>query len=323
MKMRLQTLCIGFAMFAAATSASAQSYPTHPITLIVPYAAGGGIDLLARLLGQKLEARLGKTVIVENKTGAATGIAASYVARAPADGYTLLLATSTTMAINATVYKHLSYDPAKDLVPVAMVMATPFVLVVNPSVPVKNVLELVALAKQKALTYGSAGVGSFHHLNAELLQTLTDIKMTHVPYRATTLALNDVVAGHVDLMFGDTTSVFPQIRSGAVRALGVSTLQRLVSAPAIPTLAETGVPNFDGSSWQMVVAPANTPKEIVDKLNGELRAIMDGDDVKQELARRGTVPLISPPAATLNGYVKDEIARWGKLTAKAGIAGTE
>ena len=323
MKTRLRALLVGLALWTCAVPASGQSYPNRPISLIVPYAAGGGIDLLARLLGQKLEKRLGKPVVVENKTGAATGIAAVFVARAPADGYTLLLSTSTTMAINPAVYKHLAYDPVKDLTPVATVMTTPFILVVNAALPVKSVPELIALAKTRPLTFGSAGVGSFHHLNAELLQSLADIKMTHVPYRATTLALNDVLAGHVDLMFGDTTSVLPQIRDGTVRALGISTAKRIASAPDIPTLSEAGVPGFEGSSWQMLVAPANTPREIVDRLNGELRDIMAEDDVQQELARRSTVPLISPPASELPGFVKSEIDRWGKLVARAGIAGTE
>ena len=323
MKTRLRALLVGLALWTCAVPASGQSYPNRPISLIVPYAAGGGIDLLARLLGQKLEKRLGKPVVVENKTGAATGIAAVFVARAPADGYTLMLSTSTTMAINPAVYKHLAYDPVKDLTPVATVMTTPFILVVNAALPVKSVPELIALAKTRPLTFGSAGVGSFHHLNAELLQSLADIKMTHVPYRATTLALNDVLAGHVDLMFGDTTSVLPQIRDGTVRALGISTAKRIASAPDIPTLSEAGVPGFEGSSWQMLVAPANTPREIVDRLNGELRDIMAEDDVQQELARRSTVPLISPPASELPGFVKSEIDRWGKLVARAGIAGTE
>jgi tripartite-type tricarboxylate transporter receptor subunit TctC len=300
-----------------------QSYPNRPVTIVVPYAAGGGIDQLARLLALKLEKRLGKPFVIENRTGSATAIGAAYVSRAPADGHTILLATSTTMAINVSVYKSLAYDPTRDLAPVALIMSSPFILVVNPSLPVHSVPELIKLAKEKPLNYGSSGNGSFHHLNAELLQSLSGIRMTHVPYRATTLALNDVIAGHVHLMFGDVTSTLPQVREGKVRALGVSTAKRIAPAPDIPPLAEAGLPGFEGSSWQMVVAPAQTPKEIVDRLNTEFRAVMDEPDVKQELSRRGTVPLLTPPAAELPAFVKAEIARWGELVQRAGIAGTE
>jgi tripartite-type tricarboxylate transporter receptor subunit TctC len=286
---------------------------------------GGGIDLLARLLGQKLEKRLGKPVVIENKSGSATVIAAQAVARAAPDGHTLLLATSTTMAINASVYRRLPYDPIKGLTPVALVSNSPFVLVVNPALPVHSVPDLIKLAKEKpgGLNYGSSGVGSFHHLNGELLQGQTGITMTHIPYRATPPALNDVVAGHVQLMFGDVTSTLPLIREGKVRALGVSTAQRVGSAPDIPPLAEAGLPGFDGASWQMVVAPAGTPKAIVARLNAELRALMSEGDAQQELARRGLISVATPPPDELQQFVKSEILRWGRIVEAAGISGTE
>ena len=310
---------------ACTVSAQAQDYPTRPITVVVPYAAGGGIDLLARLLGQKLAKRLGKPLVIENKSGSATVIAAQAVARAAPDGHTLLLATSTTMAINPSVYRRLPYDPIKDLTPVALVSNSPFVLVVNQALPVNSVADLIKLAKEKpgSLSYGSSGVGSFHHLNGELLRGQTGITMTHIPYRATPPALNDVVAGHVQLMFGDVTSTLPLIREGKVRALGVSTAQRVGSAPDIPPLAEAGLPGFDGASWQMVVAPAGTPKAIVARLNAELRALMSEGDVQQELARRGLISVATPPADELQQFVKSEILRWGHIVEAAGISGTE
>jgi tripartite-type tricarboxylate transporter receptor subunit TctC len=317
-------LLIGIAV-ACPVPAQAQDYPTRPVTFVVPYAAGGGIDLLARLLGQKLEKRFGKPFVIENKSGSATVIAAHAVARAAPDGHTILLATSTTMAINASVYRHLPYDPIKDLTPVALVSNSPFVLVVNPALPVHSVADLIKLAKERpgSLNYGSSGVGSFHHLNGELLQGLTGIAMTHIPYRATPPALNDVVAGHVQLMFGDVTSTLPLIREGKVRALGVSTAQRVGSAPDIPPLAEAGLPGFDGASWQMVVAPAGTPKAIVARLNAELRALMSEGDVQQELARRGLISVATPPPDELQQFVKSEILRWGRIAQAAGISGTE
>ncbi len=325
MSQLLRALLAIAVLFAASVGAAAQTYPTRPVTFVAPYAAGGGIDLLARLLAQRLERRFGRPFVVENKAGSATAIAASALARAAPDGHTIMLATSTTMAINVAMYKNLSYDPIRDLTPVAQVAVSPFVLVVNPALPVHSVADLVRYAEQHpgVLNYGSAGIGSFHHLSAELLASLTGIKMTHIPYKATPPALNDIVAGHVHLMFGDVTSTLPLIADGKLRALGVSTAQRVGSAPEIAPLAEVGIPGFDSSSWQMVVAPAATPAPIVALLNRAFHDILSEPDIREELGRRGLIPVATDPPEKLQQFVKDEIVRWGKIVHQAGAAGTE
>ena len=230
--------------------------------------------MIARTLAHRLEQRLGQTFVVEKRLGAASVIGASYVARATPDGYTILIGTSTTMAINATVYKHLPYDPTKDLIPIALVAGVPFLLVVNPALPVNRSTSWRAFAKSKpqGLTYASNGAGGAAHLFAELLISPLGIKMVHVPYKGLSPALNDVVAGHVDLMFGDFGTALPLVQAGKLRALGVSTGKRVGPAPEIPALAEVGMPGFDASSWQMMIAPAAIPKPILAKLNGEFRA---------------------------------------------------
>ncbi len=315
----------GLALLAGQAAAHAEDYPARPVVLVSPYAAGGGIDLLARLLAARLEAHLGRPFVVEDKPGSATAIAAASVKRAAPDGYTILLATSTTMAINVAMYRHLAYDPARDLAPVALVARSPFVLVVNPALPIHSVADLVAYAKAHPgeLNYGSSGIGSFHHLSAEMLSRRAGITMTHIPYKATPPALNDVVAGRVQLMFGDVTSTLPLVAGGRLRALGVTTAQRLAIAPGIPPLAEAGLPGFDSSSWQMVVAPAATPAPIVALLNHRLRQIVDEPQVRQELERRGLIPVVTDPPEKLQSFVQAEIVRWGELVRQAGVAGLE
>jgi tripartite-type tricarboxylate transporter receptor subunit TctC len=309
----------------AGIPARAADYPVRPVSFIVPYAAGGATDLMARLLGQRLEQRLGKPFVVENRPGAGTVLAAAYVSKQAPDGYTLLLGTSTTMAINVTIYKSLPYDPTRDLVPVASVAGVPFILVVNPSLPVNTVAELVAYAKAKpeALTYASNGHGGAAHLLGELLKSITGITATHVPYKGLAPALNDVVAGHVSLMFGDFGTTLPLVRAGKLRALGVSTAQRVGAAPEIPPLAEVGLPGFDASSWQMVVAPAGMPRDVLTKLNAELRAIVSDQRFGEELSAKGMVPLVTPSPEELQAYVKSEIVRWADVVRRAGAAGTE
>jgi tripartite-type tricarboxylate transporter receptor subunit TctC len=230
----------------AAPSARAQDYPTRPITIVVPFTPGGTTDILARMVGQRLEARLGKSFVIENKPGAGSVIGANAVAKAAPDGYTLLMATSTSMAVNVTLYKNLPYDPAGDLTPLVLVARTPFVLVVNPSLPVRSVQDLIELAKDRPgqLSYASAGSGTPHHLYAELLKSMTGIEMAHVPYRGSQPSLNDVVAGHVQLMFVDVAPAAGMLRAGKIRPLGVSTGRRLAAFPEIPPLAEAGLPGF-------------------------------------------------------------------------------
>jgi tripartite-type tricarboxylate transporter receptor subunit TctC len=325
MRALIGTALIGLALTQGLGMVRAEDYPTRPVILMSPYAAGGGTDLLARLLAPRLEQRLGRPFVVEDKPGAATAIAATAVAHAKPDGYTILLTTSTTMAINVAIYKELTYDPVRDLTPVALVSHSPFVLVVNPELPIHSVAELIAYAKQHPgeLNYGSAGVGSFHHLSAEMLSRIAGIRMTHIPYKATPPALHDVVAGRVHLMFGDVTSTLPLVAGGKLRALGVSTAQRVASAPDIPPLAEVGLPGFNSSSWQMVVAPAATPKPIVALLNRTFHDIVEEPAIHAEMGRRGLIPVASDPPDKLQQFVDAEIVRWGELAKQAGIAASQ
>jgi tripartite-type tricarboxylate transporter receptor subunit TctC len=305
--------------------ARADDYPSRPVTIVVPYTPGGSTEILARIVALHLGARLGQSFIVENKPGAGTVIGTTTVAKAAPDGYTLLMATPTPMAINVKVHKQLPYDPATDFVPLAMVAGAPFVLIVNPALPVHSVKELIAYAKEHPgkLSYGSGGVGAPHHLYAELLKSMTGINMTHVPYKGSLPALNDVVAGHIDLMFCDIPPAIGMIKTGRVRVLGVSTKARVDTFPDVPSIAEAGVPGFDVAGWFMVVAPAQTPPAIVAKLHDAMKAVLAKPEVKQQIAKLSLVPLTSPSIEEMKAFVKSEIARWGKVVEAAGIAGTE
>jgi tripartite-type tricarboxylate transporter receptor subunit TctC len=310
-------------LLALITPAAADDYPSRQITIVVPYTPGGSTDILARLAAQKLEQRLKTQVIVENKPGAGTVIGSTQVARSAPDGYTLLMATPTPMAINVTLHKELPYDPATDLVPLVMVAGAPFVLVVRNDLPVKSARELIDLARTKELTYGSGGPGAPHHLYAELLGSMTGIKMTHVPYKGTLPALNDVIAGHIDLMFSDIPPLLGVAAEGKVRPLAVSTKQRVAAFPDLPPLNEAGVPGFDVSGWFMIVASAKTPQPIVDRLHDELAAIMATPEVKAQIGKLSLIELKTPSVAEMQAYVKAEIDRWGTIVRKAGIAGTQ
>jgi tripartite-type tricarboxylate transporter receptor subunit TctC len=305
--------------------ARADDYPNHPVTIVVPYTPGGSTEILARIVAQQLGPRLGGSVIVENKPGAGTVIGSTAVAKATPDGYTLLMATPTPMAINLKVHKQLPYDPATDFVPLAMVAAAPFVLIVNPALPVHSVTELIAYGKAHPgqLSYGSGGVGAPHHLYAALLASMTGIRMTHVPYKGSLPALNDVVGGHIDLMFCDVPPAAGMIRSGRVRALGVSTKTRVPDFPDIPPINEAGVPGFDVAGWFMVVAPAQTPPAIVARLHDEMKSALATPQVKEQIVKLSLVPLADPSVDEMKAFVKSEIERWGKVVEAAGIAGTE
>jgi tripartite-type tricarboxylate transporter receptor subunit TctC len=311
------------AVFAAAP-VQAQQYPSKPVTIVVPFAAGGGSDLLARLVAQKLEEKLGKPFIIENRPGAATTLAAMQVVRAAPDGYTLMQATSSTMAINVSMAKKLAYEPLKDLVPVALLSSSPFFLVVNKDLPVKSVADLIALAKSKpnGLNYGSGGPGSMHHLSTELLESLAGIQMTHVPYKATPPAMNDLLAGHIQVLFGDTTSVLPFIRQGTVRPLGVTTAKRSPAEPEVPAVGET-VPGFESASWQMLVAPGATPPEVIALLNREVHTIFSDPAVIKELERRGVGPALTGTPDEVREFVKKEIVRWSGVVRRAGLEGSQ
>ena len=302
---------------------AAQDYPAHTVTILVPFAAGGGTDLLARAVAQRLEQRLGKPFVIENRTGAGTVVAAGAAAKAAPDGYTLMQATSGTMAMNGAIFKSLPYDPAKDLVPVALVASVPFVLAVNASVPVNSVADLVKLAKEKPLNYGSGGPGAFHHLNAELFSTMTGIKMTHIPYKGSIPALTDLVAGHIQVLFVDIGPALELIRTGKIRVLGVTSAETAAAAPEIPPLTKVGLPGYDTAAWQMIVAPARTPQPILSKLNAGINAIVSTAEVRKQIAGLGMIPIGKGSLGELDAYAKSETMRWSKVIQDAGIAGSQ
>jgi tripartite-type tricarboxylate transporter receptor subunit TctC len=304
--------------------AIAQDYPTQPVKLVVPFPAGGGTDALARWFAKGLEAKFGQPFVVENRAGSGTTLGAGFVARAAPDGYTIMLGTSSTYAIAPNVYKKVPFDPAKDFAPIALVAEVPFVLVVNPALPVKSVAELVALVRAKpgAMSYASAGIGTQHHVNAELLKTLTGIAMTHVPYRGGGPALQDVIAGHVPIYFGDVSTVMPLARAGKVRALALTISQRLDAFPEVPTMHEAGIANYNASAWQAFVAPAGTSPAIVARLNQALLEVVNSPETQKRFLELGLRPLTSTPDE-LGAFIKSELVRWGKVVEAAGAKGIE
>jgi tripartite-type tricarboxylate transporter receptor subunit TctC len=299
--------------------ASAQDYPSKPVRIVVPYAAGGGTDALARYLAHGLERRLGQPFVIENRPGQGTAIGAAYVARAAPDGYTLLAATSSTLAINPSVYKKLSYDPLTDFAPISLIAAVPFVLVVNPSLPARSVAELVALAKSKPgeLSYASGGMGAAHHIYVELFKSMTGVDVKHVPYRGGGPALADVVAGHVPIMFGDVGQVTGLVREGQVRALGVTVGRRVETIPDVPTMVEAGLAGFEANSWQSLVAPANLPPPIVAALSKALSAMLAEPTTKEHFLALGMQPLSSTPEE-FTAYLRAEIGKWAPIIKAAG-----
>jgi len=322
---RLSSAVAGLVLvFAAALPARTQDYPAKQVTFVLPFTPGGAIDLCARFLAQQLTDRLGKPFVVENRPGAGTVLASNLVAKAAPDGYTILVAPSP-LATNATLHKQLPYDPAKDFAPIARVADIPFVLVVHPSMPVRTVPELIQYARARPgqLSYASSGSGSTLHLAGELFKSMTGIEMTHVPYRGGPPALNDVVAGHVNLMFADPASAVAQIREGRVRPLGVTSLMRIPTAPDIPPIAEAGLPGFEAVSWTLLVAPAATPPAIVNKLHAELKSVVASPEGQRQIIGFGMLPFDSPPPEELKPFLRAEILRWGKVVQQAGIAGSE
>jgi tripartite-type tricarboxylate transporter receptor subunit TctC len=316
-------LLVVVAGFLFPVQALAQDYPNRQVNFVVPFAPGGGTDVLGRLIGQRLSERFGKPFVIENRPGAGTLTAALQVAKSPPDGHTIMMATSSTMAINVTLYKQLPYDPRKDLTIAALICNVPFVLVVDPSLPVNNVNDLIKLARERPLSYGSGGAGSFHHLMGELFKSTTGVPMTHVPYRGTLPALNDVVAGHIPLMFSEMAPAYPLIQTRKLRALGLTTMQRADSAPEIPPLAEVGLPGFDWAAWQTVAVPGGTPKDVVAKLNGAVNAAIAEPEVARKLSDLQFIPLGKGSPEELDRFVAAEIGRWGKVVQQAGVAGTE
>jgi tripartite-type tricarboxylate transporter receptor subunit TctC len=305
---------------AVCTSAAAQDFPTRPIRIIVPSTAGGSVDTLARAVGARLAERWGQQVVVDNRSGAGGVIGAEITARAPADGYTLIMATIAAMATNVTLTRNLPYDPVRDFVPVTQVASQQLVLLVNPAVAARSVQELIQLAKAKPaqLTFASAGNGSGGHLSGELLKILTVINITHVPYKGIAPALVDVISGQVTMTFASVISGMPHVKSGKTRALAVSGAHRSPAAPELPTMIESGVPGYESSTWYGLLAPKATPRAIVAKLSREVVTIINLPEVKSHLLAEGAEPVGSTPEQ-FGEFIKSEIAKWGKVIRAAGL----
>jgi tripartite-type tricarboxylate transporter receptor subunit TctC len=301
-------------------TAWAQTPPDKPVRIVVPFAAGGPTDVLARVLAPKLSALLKRTVIVDNKVGATGSIGASFVAKSAPDGDTLLLGTSSIMAASPNLTVHLSYDPVNDFVPISLVATIENILVVHPNVPVKSVKELVAYAKANPnkLSYASSGIGSTYHLGAELFSSQTGIEWTHVPYKGAAPAIQDVLAGHVQVMFDNTSSAIPNIKSGRLKALGVASLKRYPTLPDLPTIAEEGVAGYETTIWLGLFAPAKTPLAIVQKLNKEVQDAVNSAEYKDKLAALDIQPRLSS-SQELASFLKTDLNKWARVVKDAGI----
>jgi tripartite-type tricarboxylate transporter receptor subunit TctC len=303
---------------AAAGQVPAQQYPGKPIRIVVPFPAGGTSDILARAIGQKLAEEWKQQVIVDPRPGAGANIGAEIVAKAPPDGYTLLLA-STIHAINPSLYPRLTYDPLRDFTPLTLIAATSQVLTVHPSVPVSTVKELIGYAKKRpgALSYSSAGNGSQPHLTGELFKTMTGVDMLHVPYKGAPPAMLDLLAGQVALTFATAPSAVPYVKSGRLRALGVSTAQRIGALPAVPTIAEAGVPGFEAAGWNGLVGPAGMPQPVTEKLAAAVTRIVKEPAMASFLRDQGADPATMAPQE-FGGYIKSEMAKWSKVVKISG-----
>jgi tripartite-type tricarboxylate transporter receptor subunit TctC len=312
------------AWLVLAGAAAAQTYPTQPVRFVVPYAAGGGTDAMARFFSKGLEPRFGQPFIVENRPGSGTTIGANFVAKAPPDGHTILLGTSSTFAIAVSLYKKLPYNPVTDFAPIALVAAAPFVLVVHPSLPVHSVADLVKFLKANPGTnYASGGVGSQHHVNAELFRSMAGLDIKNVSYRGGGPAVQDVVAGHIKMMFADVGgAAHSLIRDGRLRALAVTTQRRVDTMPDVPTMHEAGITGYEANAWIAIVAPAKTPAPIVARLNGAFNDILQSGEAKAYFGKLGWQPLHTTPAE-LGEHIKTEIVRWGKVMQAAGAEAVE
>ena len=299
--------------------ASAQSYPTKPIRLVVPFPPGGATDILARDVAQKLTEAWGQSVIVDNRPGAGGNIGSELVAKSAPDGYTLEMGTVGTHAINASLYAKMPYDHVKDFTPVILVAGVPNVLVVNPSVPANSVAELIAYAKANPgkLNFASSGNGTSIHLSGELFKVMAGVQITHIPYKGSTPALQDLLAGQVQMMFDNLPPSLPQIKAGKLRALAVTSLTRAPALPDVPTLSESGLPGFEASSWFGILAPAGTPAPIVAKLNAEIAKYLATPEAKEKLAKQGANAAGGTPDDFAK-HIAAETAKWAKVVKDSG-----
>ena len=313
----LAGLALGLAVTA---SALAQAWPSRPVKLVVPYPPGGPTDIVARVIAQKLQTQTGQPFIVENRPGAGGNTGAEAVARSPADGYTLLVAT-TAHAINPSLFKNLSYQFGKDFAPVSQLTSGPLLVVVNPALPVKNIAELIALAKSRPgeLNFASSGNGQSTHLSAELFNATAGTQIRHVPYKGSAPALADTMGGQTQLMFDTMLSAMPLVKSGKLRALAVTSSQRSPAAPDVPTIAESGLPGFEAIAWNGLLAPAGTPKDVLARLSTELRTAMEQRDLRERFDAQGFSAAWNTPEA-FGAFIATEIDKWARVVKVSGAS---
>ncbi len=321
MKVLFRSLALGLALTGAFASAHAQSanYPNRPIKLVVPFGPGGFTDVVARVLGQKLGQSMNTSFVIENKPGAGSTIGTGEVAKAAPDGYTLVM-VSTTHTVSPWIYKSIPYDPIKGLTPVSKLVDSAYVLLAHPKLPANNVKDLIALAKSQPdkIHYGSSGNGSSQHLMGGMFESMAGVQMKHVPYRSSAGAANDLVAGVVETGFAGVPNALAQVPAGRLKALAVTTSKRVPQLPDVPTMQEAGLPQYEASVWLALLAPPNTPREIVNKLNAELAKVMAQPDTVKALQDAGVEPSLSTPEA-LQAYMAQEMERWGKVVKSANI----
>jgi tripartite-type tricarboxylate transporter receptor subunit TctC len=315
----LQCAALLAVLALSAAGATAQTYPAKPIRLVVPFPAGGTTDILAREVGQRLSASLGQPVVIDNRPGAAGNIGSELVAKSAPDGYTLLMATVGTHAINPSLYAKLPYDHVADFAPVILVASVPNVLEVTPSLPVNSVADLIKLAKEKPgqINFASSGSGTSIHLSGELFKTMAGVDMTHVPYKGSAPALADLIGGQVQVMFDNLPSSLAQIKAGKLRAIAVTSAQRAPALPNVPTIAESGLPGFEASSWFGVVAPAGTPPAIVARLNADLNQWLQTPDAKEKLLAQGAAAAGGSPEQ-FAAHIRAETEKWAKVVKASG-----
>jgi tripartite-type tricarboxylate transporter receptor subunit TctC len=316
----LPALALMVAVALVTGAARAEDYPTHPIRLVVPYAAGGGADSVARIVAKHVGETIGQPIVIENRGGAGSIIGAELVKKSSPDGYTLLLGQSGPISINPAVYRDLPYDPLKDFAPVTMTTAYPYIMVVSPALGVKTLQEFVALAKTKTdqLNYGTTGVGAANHLVTELFDRKAGIRMTHIPYRGTALAVTDLIAGQVQVVFADPISALPHIKAGTLLALAVTSKERSPIAPDVPTIAESGYPGFDAIAWHGILAPANTPPAIIDRLNAEIVAALK-DPETRALLENQAMQTVGNSSQAFADFIRQDIAIWKEVAEQAKV----
>jgi tripartite-type tricarboxylate transporter receptor subunit TctC len=309
----------GVLLLVSHEAIAADAYPAKPIRFILPFPPGGGTDILGRVVAERLTVRLGQPVVIENRGGAGGNVGAEAAARSAPDGYTIVL-VATALAISPSVYANLGFDPVRDFAPISLVAVVPNVVITNPAVPVKTLPEFIAFARSRpgAMNFGSGGAGTSNHLAAELFDQVAGVKLVHVPYKGVNLAMQDVISGRIDFVVIGIPAAAPHIKAGRLRALALIDSKRSPVLPEVPTVAEAGLPNFEMTTWYGVLAPARTPRPVIDRLNAELVYIMHGPGMHERLAAMATEPRTSSPEE-FGAYIRREMAKWGEIARSAGL----